>query len=297
VSAKMIESQNKLLPGAELRRLRMGSYEARIEEMSRVVHASLGDEPFEIVATQDSGAVVYADGRFLRLELTEDGPSLTDLDVETFDAASLYAFMEREAGVVADLFLRGSVKSAVARLENLVPAVPLPSGATAKIEALIAAPRPWRRLFEARRDYIVGFIGEDAEALEEGRLRPNFGKLYDGSIEEGKLDNYEDRVSEGLGIVLDRLGQIRDEVGSALASATDALSESTEPIAALFSRFADDLYADLFALHESASHATEAVDDIGTRGKLCDTLAEGLYDREVASRFVVVVADKMVEAS
>jgi len=297
VSAKMIESPNKLLPDAELRRLRVGSYESRIEEVARVVRASLGEEPFEIVSTQYDGAVVYSGGKFHRMVLTEDGVMLGDLDVEVFNTASLYSFVEREAGAVADLFLRGSVKSAVARLENLVPVAQISGGPLAKIESMIESPRPWKRLFEARKEFIVGFLGDDVGALEEGRLRPNFGKLYDGSIEEGKLDNFEDRVAEGLGIVLERLGQIRDEVGTALASATDAISESTEPIAALFAQFSDDLYADLHALHESGSSAIEAVDDILARGKLCDTLVGGLYDREVASRFVVVVANRMVEAS
>ena len=97
--------------------------------------------------------------------------------------------------------------------------------------------------------------------------------------------------------MLGRLEQIRDQVGTALASATDALTEAAEPIADLFARFSDDLYADLLAIHESSSRAIGEVDDIRARGKLCDTLVGGLHDREVASRFVVVVADRMVEAS
>lgn len=297
MSAKMIESPSKLLPDAELRRLRVGSYEARIEEAAQAVRAGLGDEPFEIVATQDGRAVVYSGGKFFRMELTEDGPTLSDLDVEVFDTTSLHAFVEREAGAVVDLFLRGAVKSAVSRLENLVPIAPISGGDAEKIEAMIAAPRPWRRLFEARREFIVGFLGDDVEALEEGQLHQNFRKLYDGSIEEGKLDSYEDRVVKGTGIVLGRLEQARYEVEAALTSVADALSKSTEPVTALFSLFADDLHTDLSDLHESSSRVTEEVDDIRTRGKLCDALVGGLYDREVASRFVVVVADRMVEAS
>jgi len=293
----MIESPNKLLPDAELRRLRSGSYEVKIEEVARAVRAGLGDVPFEVVATQEYGAVVYSGGKYVRVELTEDGPTLSDLDVEVFDMTSMHGFVGREAGVVVDLFLRGEMKSAVSRLENLVPKTRVSGGKVAKIEGMIAAPRPWRRLFEAREDHILGFIEGDVEALEEGRLRQKFGKLYDGAIEEGKLSAYEDRVTEGLRIVIDRLGQIRDEVGTALAVATTTLSESTGPIADMFARFADDLFADLCAIHESGSHAIEAVDDIRSRGRLCDTLVGGLHDREVAGRFVVVVANRMVEAS
>lgn len=297
MSAKMIERSNKLLSDAELRRLRMGSYESRIEETVRAVRAALGDVPFEIVSTRDNGAVVFADEKFLRVTLTEDGPTLSDLDVEVFDTATRYAFVEREAGVVADLFLRGAMKSAVARLENLVPRAAISDTAVARIEAQIAVARPWKQMFEARREFILDFLGDEIVALEEGRLRLKLGKLYDGSIEEGKLDSYVDRVAEVLGIVVGRIEQAHDEVRAAMLAVRSPLSEASEPVVSTFRQFADDLLSDLSALHESSSHAIEVVDDIRARGTLCDTLVEGLHDREVASRFVVVVADRMVEAS
>jgi len=297
VSPKMIESPNKLLPAAELRRLRIGSYEERIGEANAVARVLLGETPFQVVATREKDAVIYTDGKFLRMELREEGPTLSELDVEVFDGSSRPAYADREAVAVADLFLRGAVKLAVGRLENLVPLVRHGVGPVEKIEGRITAPRLWKRQFDARRDHIVRFLGEGAESLEEAQLRQNFGKLYDGSIEEGKLVEHEDQVTEVLGIVLKRLGQIRDEVGTALATATDALAESAGTVADTFTRFADDLYGDLFALQEATSNAIETVDDTRSRGKLCDTLVAGLHDREVASRFVVVVAERMVEAS
>lgn len=297
MSPKMIENTDKLLPDAELRRLRVGSYEERIGEIAAVSRVLLGETPFQVIATRERDAILYTDGKFLRLELREEGPALSDLDVEVFDQVSRLGFAEREAATVADLFLRGELKSAVSRLENLVPAIRSTGGPVARIESLVAAPRPWKRQFVIRRDHIVGFLGEAMESLEEGQLRQNFGKLYDGSIEDGKLDSYEDRITEGLGIVLDQLGQLRDEVGNALVAATEALAESTETVADEFARFADDLFGDLQTLHEISSRTIEAVDDTRLRGRLCDTLVEGLHDRKVASRFVVVVADRMVEAS
>jgi hypothetical protein len=293
----MIASPNKLLPAAELRRLRTGSHESWIEEVRGVVRALLGGDQFEVVSTRADGAVIYTDGKFLRLELQESGPVLSDLDVELFDSASSYGFAQREAEAVADLFLRGAVRKAVTRLENLVPVVPSSVDDVAKVESQVNAPRLWKRQFRSREDHIIRFLGDRADGLEEARLRQNFGKLYDGSIEEGKLVEHEDHVAEVLGIVLNRLGQIRDEVGTALATVTDTLAESAGTVADTFARFADDLYGDLFALHEATSHAIETVDDTRSRGRLCDTLVAGLHDREVASRFVVVVAERMVEAS
>lgn len=297
MSAQMIERSNKLLPEAEVRRLRSGSYEARIEEMARTVRAALGETPFEIVSTRDDGAVLLAGEKFLRLRLTESGPSLSDLDVEAFDADTLYSFVEREAEIVADLFLSGSVKSAVSRLESLVPRAAIPDIQVARIESQVATPRPWKTLFAERRGFILNFLGDDVVALEEGRLLRKLGKLYDESAEQGKLDSYEDRVAEVLGAVIERIEQARDEVEGALLTVEVPLSEAEEPVSVMFRWFARDLLSDLRALYESGSHAIGVVDDARARGKLCDTLVEGLYDREVASRFVVVVADRMVEAS
>jgi hypothetical protein len=231
------------------------------------------------------------------LELRESGPVLSDLDVEVFDRESWHGFAEREAGAVADLFLRGAVKSAVSRLRNLVPLARPTMDPVNRIESLMASPRLWKRQFQARHDQVATFLGDEVAALNEGRLHWNFGKLYDGSIEDGKLDSYEDRITESLGIVLGRLERIRDEVGTALATATDALAESAGTVADTFAQFADDLFSDLRTLHEASSKTIETVDDPRSRGRLCDALAEGLHEREIAGRFVVVVANRMVEAS
>lgn len=297
MSPQMIKSLDKLLPPSEVRRLQIGSYEERISEANAVARVLLGETPFQVVATRDDGAVIYTDGKFLRLELRESGPVLSDLDVQIFDRSNRHGFAEREAAAVADLFLQGAVKSAVSRLENLVPLARPTTDPVEKIESLLASPRLWKRQFKARHDQVVSFLGEEVETLNEGRLRRNFGKLYDGSIEDGKLDSYEDRVAESLGTALSKLEQIRDEVGAALATATSALAEASGTVADTFSHFADDLFSDLRLLYEVSSRTIETVDDLRSRGRLCDALAEGLHEREIAGRFVVVVANRMVEAS
>ena len=300
MSARMIVSPDKLLPEAELRRLRIGSYEEKIGEAAAVARVLLGETPFQIVATRKNDAVVYADGKFLRVELREAGPAISELDVEVFESRGVRAYVEREARAIADLFLSGAVKRAVSRLENLVPRAAIDGqedDPVAKIEAAMAAPRPWRRLFDARCDYITHFLGEVAGEVEYTRLHPKFGKLYDGSIEESNLINYEDRVAEELGTVLNRLKEARQGVETALTNVSETLAESAGTVFDTLGHFALDLLSDLRSLHEVSSHTVAAVDDISVRGKLCDTLVEGLYDREVASRFVIVAASKMVEAS
>lgn len=292
----MIENLNKLLSASELRRLRTGSYESWIEEVRGVVRALVSGDQFEVVATRKDGAVIYTDGKFLRLELCESGPVLSDLDVELFEERSP-TLAQREAVAVADLFLRGAMRKAVTRLEGAVSVVRATTDAVALIESQIVSPRLWKRQFDARKGHIIRFLGDRAAGLEEAQLRWNFGKLYDGSVEEGKLVEHQGRVAEALADVMGRLGQIRDEVGSSLVMVSDALAESAGTIADTFACFADDLYGDLSTLHEATSHVIETVDDTRSHGRLCDMLVAGLHDREVAGCFVVVVAERMVEAS
>lgn len=297
MSAKMIDRSDKLLPTSELRRLRVGSYEDRIEATRRRLRDLLGEEPFTVLATRQDEAIVHARDGFYRVALTEG--EVSNLDVEVFSPDATLALVEREAEGIADLFIRGSVESARTRLENLVLAAPSEAAddPVSRLRARMLAPASWRRLFEARRGEMLDFLGDEAETLEEARLHPKLGKLYDGSIDEGNLDNYEDRVAEDLGDVLERLGQLRDDVDGALETIGAAYTETPDAVVNVVGCFAGDLLDDLRGLQESGSRVAESVDDIRTRGKLCDTLVEGLHDREVASRFVVAVANRMIEAS
>lgn len=301
MSAKMIGGSTKLVPSAELRRLRTGSYESKIAEAAQIVRGRLGDVPFEIVATRETEALVCMEGRFHRVPLRGESSAKPQvIDVEVFDESNVRAFAEREAHTIADLFLRGSVKTAVVRLENLVPFVPSSMGLprdVLRVEAAVQAPRTWRRIFEARRDFIAQFIGDDQATLVAGRLRPCFGKLYDGSIEEGNLSECSTQVTEELGVVLDRLKGIGEAVVEARKSM--ALVEATESneVWQSFRAFADDLSLDITMIRDTASKVLESLVDVSARGKLCDILIEALYDREVAGRFVVVVADRMAEAN
>lgn len=298
MSAKMIVKSNKLISIAELRRLTLGSFEAKIEEVRQSICRNLNKESFEILATKDNEAVICTGGKFYRASLTEGEPFLTELDVEAFSHSNVRSLIEREARLIADLYIRGSVKEAVAKLEKLVPMVPLFKGdkIVGTVEALLTAPRPWRRLFELRCDRIKDFLGEEVVVVENARLHPKFGKLYDGSIAEDELDSYDERVTEDLEVVIGRIAKVRDNIRAAFVAAGAYLFESAEQVISEYRLFADDLWRDLCSLHELSSHAMTVVDDTRDRGKLCDMLVNGLYDREVAGHFVVVAA-KLVEAN
>lgn len=292
----MIEDR-KLIPAPELRRLRIGSFEEKIGEAKAVAQALLGPVPFEIIATRENDAVVYTDGRFLRLELREEGPRFSPLDVDVVDPSSIHAFVEDEAQLIAKLFLEGSLQMALEHLQNLVPSVPSKRDALAQVEFAVSAPRHWRRVFAARSKQFGRFCGDDLSSLEEGRLRPKFDRLYDEPINEDKLGDYADRVTEDLETVTQRLEQMQEATAAALTSLGESLLDPAEGDEVLesFGHFAEDLADDLRLLGGTYSHALEAVDGVSARGRLHDIIVEGLHEREVASRFVVVVATRLAD--
>jgi len=266
----------KLLPASELRRLRTGSYEDRIESAAAALRGHFGDRAFEIISTRDNGTVVFSEGAFQLIRLEASEAVVTDLRVEVFDHTNASTFIEREASTIVSLFMEGATDIAISRLRALVPAVPQ----TPQVDALLAISRPWLRLFEERRDSIIDFIGGEMASIESDLLRR---KLYDEPI----------NVAESLESLIDRLGKIRSDVESVLILE----AESSEPIFDLFGRFATDLFDDLQILHEVSSNVMTTAKDAHDRSKLYDSLIEGLRDREIASCFVVTAANRMVEAS
>jgi hypothetical protein len=309
----MIGLSRKLMAVSELRRLMQGSYEQKISEAGEAIRAHFtkmqGEEkPVEIVSTHSDSVVVMSEGMFhrARFETSDNGSirvtEVAPLDVEVFDESGLDSFVQREASEVVDLFMRGSTKAALSRLGDLAPLVHRnPARDQAKVvEAVVAAlgaPRPWKRFFEARGSHLKRFILDDLAELEEGRLHPKFSKLYDGTIDEGKLNGYSDLVDEDLEIVIDRLEVVKDATHSAFETAGGSLHKiDGSDIVPIYEGFATDLIDDLRAIHELGSRAAFEISDVGAKGQLRDVLAEGLHAREVASRFVVVVANRLTEA-
>jgi hypothetical protein len=307
VSTGMFGSAKKLVPASELRRLLHGSHEQRIEETQTALADRFKDKDFRLIATRENEAVVLMDESFHRVELKNgDGAiragDVTALEVEVLDEANVGDYLEREAKSIVDLFFRGAPDKAAERMEGLVQFVGLrrstdPMKPLENIIAVEGAPRQWKAILDERGDDIRRFLGDEVQRLEEDQLRPGFGELYDSPIAEEKLERVSGRVSEELSAVLQRITAVRDETEIAFKGVKDQLEDApAEGILAVFGSFATDLIDDLQALHVVGSRAADAVSDVPARARLYDLLAEGLHDREVSSRFVVVVADRLAES-
>ena len=119
----MILKSGKFVSDSEVRRLRVGSYEEKINEIEKAVQQQLGETDYEIIATREGEAVLYSEGAFVLAGVQDDGVVLTPLDVEMFDQARIQLFIEQEASAIADLFIKGAPEKAMVRAGNLIPVV------------------------------------------------------------------------------------------------------------------------------------------------------------------------------
>ena len=306
MSANMIETPKKLLPASELRRLRIGSYEERIEEVGRALDSFYGPGAFDIVATREDCAVVHTAEGYHRVGV-EDGTCrvIQELDVRDYESASTYSLVEEAAGRVAEKVIQGDIRSAVELLDGVMGSVAaLPAVApgvdfeVVRLEGYLKRPALWRRLLRSRREGFEVFLGEELQELQEGRLISDFSKLYDGAVGSANLYECEDEVETRLAAVGERLRALQAEVVEALKTAEYELrEEQTEggPVEALLA-FMRDLRDDLREVRWRGEDALVTVDGVRSRGKLCDVLVEELHDREVAGRFSAVAARRLSEA-
>jgi len=297
----------KLVPASELRRISTGSYEEKIEAVRGVVvdhlREVLGTSEVKVVATHSDHVVAHAGGCFHRVDLKTSDKGATRvvdvgaLQVETYEEPTKFATKEAER--VVDLFFHGAVDQAQEKLVGIIPLVITDQKRDEDqrvegVEELIGADRPWRTLFEERSAQLKEFILDELEVLEAHRPQPKYRALYEGSIDESKLGSYADLVEEDLEIMLDRIEAVRETTLTAFKRARPALRESgDDEVFPMYEQFAVDLIDDLGTVHEAGSRAAFEIEDVGCRGKLRDRLAESIHNYEVASRFVVAVAQRL----
>lgn len=297
----MIDS-GKLVPSAEVRRLRAGSYEQKIERVAAAVQEHFGETPAHVVATREDEAVVLLGEQFMLVSFA-NGAVLghEPIEVEVLDEADQHRVLQREVADIVGLYLGGARDKAAERLTELAPMVRIrgaaqPDKIVETLEWMVNADRFWTGAYKEREEAICAFLDEPAQTLEEARLHPVFRKLYDGLIKRGNLDGYTDLVDDDLAMVTARLEAVYESVSEAVESLSEAPADSSggEDVLPMFEGFATDLLDDLRSIREMGRTAVRRIADVRTRGKLRDLMAEALHSREVAGRFVVAVADRLI---
>lgn len=289
------------IPPSELRRLRCGSYEQRIEEAMAALAEEYGDTG-EVLATYSDSVLWRSAQGFRRVYLHRDGEqgqlevsSEQSVEVEVIDEEALPAFAERAADEIAALFLKGARASALIRLEALalldLP-IRLDEGKVLEtVIGVVEARRLWRDVVQTQHVKFAKFVTEDV-------LCPKFRKLYDRTIEESSAEAYSEIVDTALRSALERLTAMLYATRVAYENVSGRLSEvvAGADVLPVYQEFAQDLISDLEMMVQIGDHAAKKITAVGRRGKLCDVLSEGLNARQIASRFVVAVADRLIEA-
>lgn len=308
-----------LVSASDLRRLTFGSYEQKIVQLKDSILAGVSEQikvdaaKLSLIATFPDRAVVEGPNSSfynVKLESSDDGSvhvvGVEKEKVEVIEPSRMGQWIESEVERAVDAWMKGDVSRARETLEGVLPHVPSTSeGDEAQVlvtvESKLSTPyRPWRRLYEERKSNIHRFVVNHFEALEATKLAPKYRKLYDGSIHESKLGGYEEIVENDLAIVMARYLKLSVDTTAAVdrARATaQKVAGSGDSSIQLYSGFAEDLVHDLAGVVRLAERATTRVGSVSGRGRLRDALAENLHQYEVASRFVVEVADRLTKAA
>lgn len=310
MSAGMLSDPTKVLPASEARRLTQGSYESKIQQIADLVESAY--KGASIIATFTDHVVLEAEGQFLKVTVEEsESGKLTltersDIKVDVRDRDSLDGYVQEEIRTVIDLWLSGAAEKAKSRLEavaSMVTANPIrdESGLIESVESVLGAEHPWKRAYAEREEQIHTFLGSDLEEVQEAALKPKFRKLYDGSMEESKLAEFEALAKQDLAEVLQRIEALGESTQAAFESSFEALVNAQSGsdgsgVLDLYEGFALDLIEDLERVQNQAKIASERITTVPGQGKLRDVLAEGVAPYEVASRFVSNVANRLSQA-
>jgi hypothetical protein len=313
----MPDLETKLIPASEIKRLSEGSYEqliSRLEEAvakdSKRIFGSVQET--ELISTFPGHAIVLGengDFRQIRFESAQDGnlaiTAIQEVAVPHFTKNNLNEFVEREASLVVDSFMRGGLTEAWSRLRGIIPYVEgdrkySEEKLLSVMMESVRASRPWKTLFEEKQSEIKRVLWEDLAELDQNRLRAKFIKIYDGDLIEDNREGYKGLVESDLNYLSKRARALLCMIESAEQTVRPVLKSLKESgkddILTTFGAFTEDLIDDLGRICDIVDSRCSNLHTISNLGKLYDTLAEELYIYEVAGLFIDKTARRLTEA-
>ena len=296
----------KLLTPSERRRLTISSHEEHIARVASAVRAQFEGVQHSIVSTFDDGAIVMSEGHTYRVQVVsvEDGTVLAEDMTEIETQVVTEGTVVRDALGVVDMFLRGDAVSARARLGEFASTVPKLDGPDEGsvcdlFEGAVRIERPWRTTLVENKVEIQAILQNNRTPLDGDRLHTKFSELYHEAVEGTHRESLVTLLDGTLEVVMVKWGQVQEAVESSLCRIQTALLGKPDAADVLegLDDFASHLLDDVRDVRSYAERVLGNSTDPGLRGRLCDLLAEGLYDRQVAGRFIVVVADRLAETA
>ncbi len=302
---------SRFIPTDEIRNLTRGSYEHLISQLGEATQAQcetlFGSEcQTHLLGTFNGYAVVASsEGQCRRIKYEHStGGDIRFVKVETIEVPSyeeedLGDFLEVEASRVIDLFNKGSLSEAGAKLRGLASVAgswkqgPQESDLVETWVTSLSQERPWQRLYESKKDRIHRSVWEGLRAVEDDLLHPKFRKLYDGTILQDDLEGYRDLVVDDFTPVQLRITALAEKVQNAYTVIRGIVSESES--VNTFTSFSEDLLEDFARSSTIATESPTQVRRVDQLGRLHDKLVERISTMEIASLFVSQMADRFRE--
>jgi hypothetical protein len=291
----------KFIAKAEKRRLTTGSYEDHI----RNIRFLIGEA--ELISTFSDYAVIKKDDEYYKLTFERDASGVlrasgeTKLEVRQYDATQTGALAKDLALEATDLFLKGVTAGIAPRLLEISGYLDgcQECAGVDIVQAMVGAPRFWKRLLADREPGVKRIISSKLESLARNRRQARFEKLYSNSSAGSASDTNAaaSEVSKELNLVVERVKELEtglEKYAQVVASSKKTVQyEEDEQILERVDEFAQDLLADLKMLREKVLDIE--VKNVSCAARLRDVLAEGLNFYEIACCFVETVASQLLK--
>lgn len=252
----------------------------------------------------DSILVLVGEGEVLRVRyaMSEAGEvhftGTSDVALTVVTEKNLQRYVRNEARVAADLFMRGLVDQANARIAALAPLVDqagvMSDGDILKSFAEGRTDRLWKTTLSARAEKVKLFLGEDKLPPP---LQPKFGRLYDGSTAPSEMDGFKALVQDDIEHLVSRLSAVEATASAALQSIRlvreQAIREGGEEAISSLEEFASDLLADVVKVKEFVVEAVAEFGSVDRIAKVFDSIASEVTSFEVASAFVAKTVTRL----
>ena len=313
-----IEPMNRYIPLEEIKKLTAGSYEHVIAVVEKVVQENsegifgkaigvrlLGTFPGFAIALSEEGSLAR-----IQFERSDDGSvrisKHEELELPSFEKDRLEDYARSQVRQAVEAWHAGRVEEARQILAAVSPYIgeKLPRSQDEDVvESLVSAfqaERPWKQMFKERSEnFRKALAAEELTRLDESRMEKKFAALYNGTISEDRMARYDEVVRSDLAYLTARVESLRDLASSSYEALRSVIrsEDLAEAAVSTLALFAEDLVSDLRRLHTVITESARKLTRTDCLGKLYDVVAEGMYEYEIAGRFVSAMSTRLCEAS
>ena len=308
-----------MVPAEVISDLVRGSFDAlsyRLEEAieeRRTLFTDKDEVEVGRVATFEDHAIVgTSEGSYFKVKYTDKDGDINlllpeRLNVEIVESNNAAEYVSGFAQKAVDALMRGDLTEskdrllALSKMQEGIDRQGL-RDLVAEMQHKMNIDRPWRVVFGEQRQIMDETIGDDLQLIREASLRPMFAPLYDGTIEEEDFPSYHGQAVDALSKASARFEAVKDSVRLSYGAFKESLetaeySEEEGKTLEMFGVFAEDLAIDADAVRENIAYAIENEECVMCLGQIHDLVAEGLYEYEVAGKFIERMASSFTEAS